>query len=119
MQRVEFITHQGKRILLIDVSAAQLEEASAIMLAAEKIITAQPPHSLLTLMDVTHTRYNAASIKRLKEYTNRNKPFVRASAVVGIEGLMQVLLAGVEKFSGRKFNAFSSRAEALDWLVQQ
>ncbi len=119
MARVELIIHQGKRIVLIDMSNIRPEEGLPIIAEAKKVIAAQTPMSVLTMTDVTNAHYDMTLVQSLKELTQHNKPYVRAASVVGIEGLMKVILTGVEKFSGRKFSIFSSRDQAKDWLVKQ
>ncbi len=119
MARVEFVPHQGKRILLIDLSNIKPEEGYPIIAEAKRAVATQAPTSVLTMTDVTNARYDIALVQALKELTQHNKPFVKAASVVGIEGLKKVILAGVEKFSGRKFSIFGSREEAMDWLVKQ
>jgi len=119
MARVEFVTHQGKRILLIDLSNIKPEEGHPIIAEAKKIIATQAPMSVLTMTDVTNAHYDMSLVQSLKELTQHNKPYVKAAAVVGIEGMMKVILTGVEKFSGRKFSIFGNRNEAKDWLVKQ
>jgi hypothetical protein len=39
--------------------------------------------------------------------------------VVGIEGLLNIALTAVSKFSGRTFKTFKDRPSAMDWLVEQ
>jgi hypothetical protein len=119
MERVQFITCRGKRILLVDLTHTKPEEALAVLAEAKKVIGAQPPQSILNLTDVSHLRYDVAVAQALKKLAVFNKPFVRASAVVGISGLMKIILDGVERFSDRRFELFSSREQAQEWLVQQ
>jgi len=119
MARVEFVTHQGKRILLIDLSQIKPEEGLPIIAEAKKLVGSHAPMSVLTMTDVTNAHYEMTLVQALKALSQHNKPNVKAASVVGIEGLMKVILTGVEKFSGRKFSIFSSRDEAKDWLVKQ
>jgi len=55
----------------------------------------------------------------MKEFVIHNKPYVVASAVVGVTGLKQIIYNAVMKFSGRKLTAFDSLAEAKDWLAER
>jgi hypothetical protein len=68
---------------------------------------------------VTDTRYNRDVIHALKEFANGNKPFVRAGAVIGIDGLKKIVYDAVMKFTGRNLPAFDDVEEAKDWLVEQ
>jgi hypothetical protein len=44
---------------------------------------------------------------------------VRASAVLGIEGVLSIALVAISRFSGRVFKTFTDRQAAMDWLVEQ
>jgi hypothetical protein len=119
MEHVQFITFQGKRILLVDMSNAQQEDALAILSEAKKVIGTQLPQSLLTLTDVSEMRYNVAVAQAFKDLSVFDKPIVRAAAVVGVDGLMKIMLNGIIKVSSRQFGLFDSREQAQEWLIKQ
>lgn len=119
MDRVNFITHQGKKILLIDFSNCKAEEVLATIEQAKAVIKRQPLNSLLTLTDSTGALFNDQVTAELKEYTAHNRPYVRAGAVVGITGLRKIIYDAVLLFSKRKLATFDSLEEAKNWLVKQ
>jgi hypothetical protein len=119
MERVRFKEHKWRRILLIDFSNCSIDEALKTMKEAEKIIRVQPKGSLLILTDVTNARYNLEAVERLKEFTKGNKPYVRASAVVGLDGIKKIIYDAVVMFSKRFFPVFDDREKAKDWLIEQ
>lgn len=118
MERVQFITHQGKRVLLEDFTkiTAGVEYEGTIK-KAQGMIAAEPEKSVLALFDATDCSFNAEMLNTMKEFTKANTPFVKKAVVVGISGLLQVALSAVSKFSGREFHCFKTREEALDYLV--
>ena len=119
MERVKFITHKWRQILLVDFSHCSVDEALQIIHEAKEIIRSQPESSMLVLTDVTNGRYNLEVIERLKEFTAGNKPYVRASAVVGLDGLKKVVYNAVIMFSRRKISVFDDIEQAKDWLIHQ
>lgn len=118
MERIQFIEHNGKKILYIDFSNTAPDELIGLTTAAKKVIGAQPEKSLLTLTNVTNARFNKDVTAVMKEYTNHNKPFVKAAALVGLSSLQQVILNAIIVFTGRKFSAFSDLEKAKDWLIK-
>jgi hypothetical protein len=44
---------------------------------------------------------------------------VKASAVVGVEGLKQIVFNAVQAVSGRTLASFDTLEHAKDWLVKQ
>lgn len=120
LARVRFIEQRGKRILLIDFSGLQAtEDILAEVETARALVATQPPASLLTLTHVKGARYTPPVMEALKKLAADNKPYVRAAAVVGMEGLHRVLFRAVILFSRRNIEAFDSMNEAREWLATQ
>lgn len=114
-----FISHRGKSILHIDFRGCYGEESLPIMAEARKAIAAQPLGSVLVLTDVTGAHYNERIMKAIRELASANRPFVKASAVVGITGVRRVLFNAVAALSNRQLTLFESEGEAKDWLASR
>jgi hypothetical protein len=119
MERVQFIQHKGKKILHLNFADCKAEEVLTVIDQAKTAISTQTHQSVLTLTDVTNTAFNTKVSDAMKEFVVHNKPYVVASAVVGVTGLKQIIFNAVMKFSGRKLHAIDSLAEAKDWLAGQ
>ncbi len=117
-ERVMFINHQGKDILFLNFSGCSADEVLATIGRAKNVIRTCPQNSLLTLTDVTDARFNERVSQDMKDFTAHNKPYVRASAVVGITGLKRIVFDAVMRFSQRKITAFDSIDDAKTWLSQ-
>ncbi len=116
-ERVKFLQHQGKEILLLDFSGCSVEDACGIIDRSLPVINTRPLQSLLTLTDITDMRFDDKLSQRMKEFAAHNKPYVRASAVVGVTGLKKILFDAVMIFSKRKLHAFDDREKAKAWLI--
>jgi hypothetical protein len=68
---------------------------------------------------VTNARYDRDVSTALKEYTNSNKPFVKAAAVVGVTGMKEIILNAIILFTRRNFSIFKQIEEAKEWLATQ
>jgi len=119
MDRVRFITHQGKRILLVDLTNCSAKDVMKVMAEVQRIVTAQPRESTLTLGDLTGAQFSRDVITRMKEVAVFDRPYVNRSAIVGAEGLPKVFYEALRTFSRREFPRFKTREEALDWLVKE
>lgn len=118
MERVAFITHKGKKILIEDLSNLQPgAEFNKTINKARKIISAEPENSVLAVFDATNCAFNSDMLELVKEFTKANTPYMKKAAVVGISGLLQMALSAVTKYSGREFITCRTREEALDCLV--
>jgi hypothetical protein len=119
-QRVRFIEHRGQRLLFIDFSGLQVaDDILREMDAARDIIRAQPPSSVRVLTDVSRAKYTPPVMDAMKEFTAGNKPYVRHSAVAGMERVHRVLYRAVLLFSRRSIEIFESLDQARDWLARQ
>lgn len=119
MKPCEVVIHQGKAVVIVDISDTTPQEAIDYFPQAAQIIATFPPQSALILTDSTNARFSQESVNALKAFAAGNTPYVKASATVGSEGLREILLHSVERHVSRKIDAFDSRAEALDWLVSR
>ncbi len=95
------------------------DEVLTVIDQAKAAIRTQAQQSVFILTDVTNTAFNSKVSDAMREFVMHNKPYVVASAVVGVTGLKQIIYNAVMKFSGRKLTAFDSLAEAKDWLAER
>lgn len=118
-ERIRYIEHRGKRILLVDVSHCSARELENAALLVPSYVTSEPLGSVLLLADFTGAAFDRISIERLKEGTVFDRPHLKRSAWVGIESLPKVFYEHIKSFSRRELPAFKTREEALDWLVEE
>lgn len=121
--RICFIPNpvNGANVLLMDLSGfAVASDSFPYISEARDTVAAQPPLSLYCLLDVSGSRFNVDVVEAMKELASHNKPFVIATALVGVSGLQRVILESVVKLTGRRnLKQMPSRAEAFDWLAAQ
>jgi hypothetical protein len=89
--RIRFITHKGKQILLADLSTCLAAEVEAILRALPDVVTARPLGSVLAVTDFSGATFDAEGIRVLKETATFDKPFVKKSAFVGTLNLPHVV----------------------------
>ena len=83
--RIRFITHQGKQILLVDLSNCSTAEVERIVRAVPEVVTTRPRASVLILSDFTGASFDEEAIRAMKESAVFDKPYVKRSAWVGAE----------------------------------
>jgi hypothetical protein len=116
--RIRFITHQGRQILLVDVSHCPASEVDKVLREVPEVVTTRPLGSVLILSDFTAATFDAEAMRVMKETAVFNKPYVKKAAFVGAENFPQQFHESLESFSRREFPTFNSREEALAWLVK-
>jgi hypothetical protein len=115
--RIQFITHQKKQVLLVNLSNCSAAEVADIVRAVPDYVTSEARDSVLVLSDFTGASFDEESIRAMKESAVFDKPYVKKSALVGAETLPRVFYENLRAFSRREFPQFKNRQEALQWLV--
>lgn len=118
MDRVRFITHEGKQVLLVDYTNCTRQTLLDILKERERIVMAQPKGSVLMLFDSTGAQFSKEVVEEIKKVAVRERDRVKRAAVVGMEGVPKVLFEAVRTFAVRDYHPFPTREAALDWLVQ-
>lgn len=118
--RTTFTTHKGVRICVLDFSNITSDAVALPAIAeAQTIISREPLASVYTLTDVTGSRVSSATRNALHDLTKANAPYVLAGAVVGVTALQNIILRGIVQITRRRLAAKGSRAEAMEWLVNE
>ena len=113
-----WVSHKGKRVFLIDFSRSDITAINATIAQAKPLITSEPQLSILCLVDTTDSKFDIEISKTLQNFSEHNKPYIKMTALVGVEGLQKVIYYGVLMFTKRtNLMLKNSRGEALDWLA--
>jgi hypothetical protein len=118
MPDFKWIDYKGKRILVSDIASQSTEELLDISSKLRKEIEKEPLGSVLSVCHVKGGKINNEINKTLKDFVEQVDPYMKMTAIVGLEGLQQIVLNSVVMFSRtKKLAAKKSEAEALDFLV--
>lgn len=80
----------------------------------------EPQLSILCLVDTSNSTSDIKISKALQEFSAHNKPYMKMTALVGVEGLQKVIYFAVLTFTKRTNIVIkNSRQDALDWLASQ
>ncbi|MBV8207541.1 MAG: hypothetical protein JO041_12165 [Acidobacteria bacterium] len=118
-KRLHLVEHNGKNVVLADMSGLPADKFLAELAIARQYITAQPAGSVLVLSDWTGAEITRDILTQLKVVAAYDRPHVKRSAIVAPEKLHEVVRS-MEAFSGRKnFAMFESRQKGLEWLTAE
>ena len=122
IDRLRFFNHQGKEVLLIDLSNCLAAEVERIFRAVPDLVTTRSRNSVLILSDFTGASVDQEAIRIMKETAVFDKPYVKKSALTGKAKVPPMfaenMIEDLSKFARREFPVFESREEALAWLVK-
>jgi hypothetical protein len=120
MDKIQFITYKGKKVLIEDFTNTKPgDEFLTNLQKAQAMIAGERSKSVLALFDASGASFNGENLSAMKKFTETNTPYIKAAAVVGITGMLKIALTSISKFSGREFITFATRKEALEWLIRQ
>jgi hypothetical protein len=117
LPRIQFISHNGKQILVVDLSNLSAAEVEETVRAVPEVVTAQARGAVLALADFTKAAFDQEVLRAMKEAAVFNKPYIKKAAWVGAEHFPEVFQENLKSFSRREFPTFKTRAEALEWLA--
>ena len=113
------IIYNGQEIFYMDFSnVIHATEIKKIMFESALYIRNQPTGSVLSLSNIAGMRFTQEIKDLFNEFIEGNKPFIKASAVTGLNGL-QLIFNGLLRVTHREINSFNTDTEAKEWLVSQ
>lgn len=118
-ERIHFINHRGQQVLLVDVTNCTTAEMIELGRLVPSYVSSEPRESVLLLADFTGSKFDKTAVETLKQATVFDRPHIKRSAWVGVEGMPKVFYENLKAFSQRDLPTFKTREEALDWLVSE
>jgi hypothetical protein len=88
------------------------------MLEATDVIKTKPRNSVLFLTDVHGVSYSKETVSGIKEFSISTSPFIKATAVVGMDTVKQAILSTVRFLTLHEIKTFDDEQEAKVWLSQ-
>jgi hypothetical protein len=120
MDRVRYITHKGKKVLLVDYTDLNDEQEILKMIEQrEFLVDSQPKNSVLVVIIVTGAKFSKDVLTRAKEANVYDLPYVRRAALVGVSDQQKPAIEAVSMFAKRHWQEFATLAQALDWIVAE
>lgn len=120
MERARYQSHEGRRILYVDYSGIQsAEELEQAANRATRLVRAEPPRSVLMLLNFSGVPFGLRIIRILGEAAAANADFVRARAIMGIPEIAGPSVGAVAEYTGRPLQLFEDETAAVKWLLKQ
>jgi hypothetical protein len=117
VDRVRFITHREQRILLVDFTDCNPEEVAVVADNVPDTVMQEPLGSVLLLADFSRAQFTRDAVERVKVAAALDQPHLKRSAWVLTENLPKAMYDSVRSFSAREIPIFTTREEALEYLV--
>jgi hypothetical protein len=120
MAGISFIIHKGAKIAYQDWSYCKPDEILDLIERAKTMVVHQPKNSALVLINVKGAGFNLSVSNAAREFAKENTPYVKCTAIYGVEGLQEVIFRGIITFTGRKnIVLVNTLEEGKDFLANQ
>src|SRR5215813_3189450 len=107
--RIHFVEHKGRKVLVCDFSHASAHQMQ-LLLEHLRITVAQHAHqALVTFADYTGAEVDRTVATKIKEVLTLDRPFVKKTAWIGSEGIPHAVMEGFHQFSQRHIMTFKTR----------
>ena len=119
MSDFRWILHKGKRIIYAEMAGKSTEEILNAIASAKLEIRKEPPtESVLSLINVKGGKISTEINQAFKDLEKDTRPYMKMTAVIGVEGLQSIMLNGILMFTRtKKVTVKNSKEEALDFLA--
>ncbi|MFA6957961.1 MAG: hypothetical protein WC538_19000 [Thermoanaerobaculia bacterium] len=111
-----FESIDGVEIAIADYRGCTPEEFLQRLRVTSDWVVSQPTHSVLMITLAAGIGYSPDAMRSLVHMLRETKPYVRASAVVGL-GHLSLLVRVINHLSGRSLRGFEAIDDAKRWLV--
>ncbi len=117
MRKPEIISYKGVDILYLNFeNLKKTESIIALDSAGAEYIRKQKINSVLALSNLQNMHFNNEIRNHFIEVEKDNGPFIKATAVYGLNGLITFMFEDFLKKTKRNINVFDTRKEALRYL---
>ncbi len=117
MAHAKFITFEGKRILRIDINNCTTDHFEDLLIESGKMIRKEPLKSVLALAAGGEDTPIFTNRDGFVKYLEENEPYIRGSAVSGLDKLKSSMFLSVLSRSNRNMMLFDNEEKAKKWLV--
>ena len=118
-ERIHFIKHQEKPIMVVDCTYATATEMQLTLEHVRMMVAKHARESVLILADMNGATFDHAVATKMKEVLTLDRPFVKKTAWVGADKVPKAFMENFHSFSQRDIVTFKTREEAMDWLVEE
>jgi len=118
MKNAEKINYRGIEIFYLDFSELKAEsEIQYLINDGKSLIRSQRVNSVYCLSNLENIHFSSNIKDMFIEFVKGNKSFMKASAVIGVSGIAQIVFNGVMKITGRAVRSFANAEAAKEWLI--
>ena len=121
IERIEQFTQDGRSFMYIDYSGIRTNEDFLEFIAfIEPQIAKYPEASLYMITNIEDIRFDSKSREIITKHLEHNKPYIKYSVIIGLDGIKKVMINNIFKMVKRENVYFAfSKEKAIEWLMER
>jgi len=117
---VSTITYKNKNMIIVDCSdlnGLKKDEIVATLIEGSKVVAKSDLNNAYVITIIVKTHYNTEIFEAFKNYASVNTKYVKASAIVGLEGMEKIMFSAIKRLTKRDYYIAKSMEDAKDYLA--
>lgn len=113
---------KGKKVILVDCSMKSVktnEDVVKTLKQGSEAVAACAKGSALIITDVTERSFDSKVSDEFKAYASRNTPYVKASVMLGLNGMQKIIFNAIITFTKREYYIAKSLEDAKTYLADK
>jgi len=121
MDRIEEFNRNGKNFIFINLSGIKTsDEFSSQFNLIKPVISKYKNRSLNLITNIADIRIDAEIKDMALDFLRHNKPYIKSSVVIGMDGIKKMMLNTMTKLCGRDdFYYVFTKEKAIEWILKQ
>ncbi|HSN90492.1 MAG TPA: hypothetical protein VLS93_04630 [Anaeromyxobacteraceae bacterium] len=119
MARVTTIPYLNREIVQIDFNGCTPGTYGPVIQEALGALSGRPPRTVLALTLLQNVRFDPNTAIEMERFARQAQPYLKANALVGIEGLKKVVFLGIKPLYRTPVELFDVVDAAKQWLAER
>lgn len=116
MSRFEWKHISGKHVLKQDFSGLGGKDLLDALHESHETIRNRGQKEIVVMTNIKNLHFDKEVTKAFEELSQKNKEFVRESAIYGVGTIQKVAIRSVGQITGRHYNIFEDENETQKWI---
>lgn len=116
INRFNWLDENGHKVLYIDLSDLNKIDLLTYVKMTHDEIVKSSFESIVVIADIKNTSFDKNTATAFEEVAQKNKPYIKASAMVNAGEFQKLAIKTIGKLTKRKFEFIASKDLIEEWL---
>lgn len=116
MERFQWVNLNKCKCLIQDFSNVKSKDLHTLLDESHAHLNKHRQEKIVVITNIENLTFDRESTRILSDFAKKNKDLVHQSSMYGVSPYHKIAINSVAKLTGRKFNLFETKEQALKWL---